>query len=226
MGDSTDSGFDSFDGADSGFDSFDSGFDSFDGVDSGGFDSFGDGGFDVAADVSVDINADVSIDTSCDVSHSFEHPYDTSHINDIAGLRLFTVQGIISFMVIFGWTGVITHGLDWGLQFSLILAASLGFLSLFFIAKLFQWSVKLQSAGNIRMRDALGVEGNVYIPIPPKGTGTGKVVLTVDNRFIECDALYEGDEKLKTDTPVKVVEIRGTTLVVKVTKAEKINSTN
>jgi len=153
--------------------------------------------------------------------HEFGHGHDTDSGNndgrsDGASLRLFTVQGIVSFLVVFGWTGVICTKSQVPLPLTLLLAVVLGAAMLLLTAKIFQMSQKLQTSGNVRFKDALGKCGKVYIPIPAKGEGTGKVTLTFDNRFMECEAMTEGESKLKTDTPVRVTDVRGNVLVVEV----------
>ncbi|MDR1093442.1 MAG: hypothetical protein LBL66_04765 [Clostridiales bacterium] len=138
-----------------------------------------------------------------------------------AGLRIFTVQGLISFFVMFSWSCIafISVGMPEGL--ATIIAFVLGAAALLLMAKLMQLMLKLQDSGNIDLAGAAGLIGQVYIPIPSHENGIGKVMLTLQSRFIECDAITRGDALLKTDTFVKVVEVRGTTLIVEKSNAEQ-----
>ena len=131
-----------------------------------------------------------------------------------AGLRVFTVQGIISFFVMYSWSCIAFISVNMPDWLASIVSFVLGTGALLLMAKLMQLMLKLQDSGNIDFRGAVGIIGQVYIPIPSNENGIGKVMLTLQNRFIECDAITRGDAFLKTDTFVKVLEVRGTTLIV------------
>lgn len=178
-----------------------SGFDAPDSFD-GSIDSGIDGDF--SADMPSHGSADV------DVSH-----HDINNPSDLADFRLLSVQSVIAFLTIFGWSGItaISNGMaEWA---ALLLAAALGFGAMFIVAKVIQWSSKLAQNGTFNMKNLLGESGTVYIPIPEKGKGMGKINVSCGERFMEFDAITEEQEMLKTGQPVTVVDIiGGTTLVV------------
>lgn len=162
-----------------------------------------DGDFDLSADV--DISAD-----GADLSN-----HDISNPSDIADFRLLSVQSVIAFLCIFGWSGItaIANGMpEWA---ALVLAAVLGFAAMLLVAKIIQWSSKLAQNGTFNMKNLLGESGTVYIPIPPKGKGSGKINISCGERFLEFDAVSEEAEALGTGVPVRVVDIiSGSVLVV------------
>ena len=141
--------------------------------------------------------------------------HDISSHTDIADFRLLSVQSVIAFLCIFGWSSIaaISVGMPaWG---AIILGAVLGFGAMFLVAKIIQWSSKLTQNGNFNMKNLLGESGTVYIPIPPNGEGTGKINISCGERFMEFDAVSEGDKTLSTGSAVRVVDIvAGSTLVV------------
>ena len=163
---------------------------------------------DVDFDVSVD--GDFSADGNMDLSN-----HDISNPSDIADFRLLSVQSVIAFLCIFGWSGIsaIANGMPvWA---ALVLAAVLGFAAMLLVAKIIQWSSKLAQNGTFNVKNLLGESGTVYIPIPPKGNGSGKINVSCGERFLEFDAISEGDETLSTGSPVRVVDIvSGSVLVV------------
>lgn len=138
--------------------------------------------------------------------------------SDLADFRLLSVQSVIAFLTIFGWSGItaISNGMiEWA---ALLLAAVLGFGAMFIVAKIIQWSSKLAQNGTLNIKNLLGETGTVYIPIPEKAQGKGKVNISCGERFIEYDAISEEQEPLKTGTPIRVVDIiGGDTLVVEKT---------
>ena len=168
-----------------------SGLDGFDGVD----------GVDGVDGIDTDVT---------DLSH-----HDISSPTDIADFRLLSVQSVIAFLCIFGWSGIaaISCGMPpWG---AILLGAVLGFGAMVLVAKIIQWSSKLTQNGNFNVKNLLGESGTVYIPIPPKGEGTGKINISCGERFLEFDAVSEKDKMLATGSAVRVVDIvAGSTLVV------------
>ena len=162
-----------------------------------------------------DVDFDVSVDTDVSLDGADLSNHDISNPSDISDFRLLSVQSVIAFLCIFGWSGItaIANGMPaWA---ALILAAVLGFLAMLLVAKIIQWSSKLAQNGTFNMKNLLGESGTVYIPIPPKGTGMGKISISCGERFLEFDAMSEGEETLSTGAAVRVVDIvSGSTLVV------------
>ena len=156
---------------------------------------------------------DVPDGLDTDISDLSNH--DISSHADIADFRLLSMQSVIAFLCIFGWSGIaaLSCGMPaWG---AIILGAVLGFGAMFLVAKIIQLSSKLTQNGNFNVNNLLGESGTVYIPIPPKGQGTGKINISCGERFLEFDAVYEGDNTIATGCAVRVVDIiAGSTLVV------------
>ncbi len=130
------------------------------------------------------------------------------------GLTLFTVRGIVAMFCVAGWSGIVFVDLGLGGALSIFLAVICGIAALFGIAYLMKAVLKLQSNGNIQIGLALGKVGEVYIPIPPKGEGRGKINITLQDRFLEVDAISGSDEGFKTGDTVRVVSTDESGLVV------------
>ena len=131
-----------------------------------------------------------------------------------SSLQLFTVQGIVAFLAVSGWVSIaaLSSGVPSAGAIPLGLVA--GFFAMYGIAKLVQISKKLTENGTIDFRNAIGENATVYIPIPPAGEGEGKVTLTLQGRFMECSAVSNEREMLKTGTAVRVTDLNGEVLVV------------
>ena len=61
--------------------------------------------------------------------------------------------------------------------------------------------------------NAVGKKGTVYIRIPKKGEGTGKINVLVQESYSEFDAMSNGEE-LQTGTNVLIVGIQNGVLIV------------
>ena len=120
------------------------------------------------------------------------------------GLALFSLRGIMSLAAVAGWSGLVMHEAEMPLGLTVFLAAAFGFLAMVGIAFIMKLASKLQQNGNLDIGYAIGKVGTVYIPIPPKMTGSGKINLTIQERFVEVDAKTPCERKLNTGESVKI----------------------
>ena len=134
----------------------------------------------------------------------------------LTDLRIFSVRGIIAFLVVFGWVGVVLDiaGVMFGI--TLLVATVCGFAMMVLLAVLMRAVMKLRSDGNIDNRNALGVSGKVYLTIPAARTGEGKVNILVQGAYVEREAVTDEAEPIPTGCEIVVIGLSGqTTLVVK-----------
>lgn len=130
---------------------------------------------------------------------------DAASIDD--GLTLFSVRGILSMLCITGWLGVgllETSLPDWA---AVLISVAAGIATLVGIAFLMRCILRLQSSGNIDISNAVGKVAQIYIPIPAAGHGSGKVTITLQEKFCEYSAITAGSEALATGRYVRVVAV-------------------
>ncbi len=139
--------------------------------------------------------------------------FDTAGGGD-GGLTLFSIRGIVAMFCVAGWAGIVFIDIGLNNIVSILLAAACGFAALVGLAYLMRAVVKLQSDGTIQIGSAIGKIGEVYIPIPPKGQGKGKINITIQDRFVEVDAISTAEETLATGQSVRVVSTNEAGLVV------------
>lgn len=120
------------------------------------------------------------------------------------GLALFSLRGIMSLAAVAGWSGLVMHEAEMPLGLTVFLAAAFGFLAMVGIAFIMKLASRLQQNGNLDIGYAIGKVGTVYIPIPPKMTGSGKINLTIQERFVEVDAKTPCERKLNTGESVRI----------------------
>ena len=178
----------------------------------------GDSGVDVSDTSGIDMDADTaSLDLDGNgIPDALETPDVTDGGNpaDFGSLRLLTVQTVVTFLAVFGWVSIIcvSAGLD-GIV-SGIIGGVCGILMMFAVAKLVQASRKLAENGAINLKNAIGESASVYVPIPAKNQGTGKITMQLQGRFCEFDAVNAGSALLPTGAQVIVTDVLGDTLVV------------
>lgn len=123
------------------------------------------------------------------------------------GLALFSVRGIMSMLAVMGWSAMALLETSLPSFISILIAVVLGVLMLFFMAYVMKLIYKLQNSGNIDIGNAVGKMAQVYIPIPPSGTGSGKVHLTIQEQYCEFGAMTTAADKIKTGAYVRVVAV-------------------
>lgn len=166
-----------------------------------GLDSFGDAGdFDVSADVGTDI--------------SDPGMGDGGSPGDLGALHLFTLEGIVAFLTVFSWTAILSYQAGAAGTISVLIGAVLGAVAMFGVAKIIQLTSRLASNGTLQMRNALGQTATVYLMIPSRGTGQGKVNLTVQERFIEASAVTDELVNIPSGAFVRVIDVRADNVLV------------
>lgn len=139
---------------------------------------------------------------------------DGSNPADFGTMQLFTLQGIMTFLCVFGWTGVICTSLGLHVAIAAIIALVLGFLAMLGVAKVLQLTRRLTQDGSLDVRRLLGEKGRVYIPIPANESGEGKVTIAAGERFIELSAVTDEQETIPTGTQVRIIDVRGDVVAV------------
>lgn len=163
----------------------------------------------------VDVDVDVQLDAT-DGVFGDEFPEVDLDPSGLLDLKLFTIRGIIAFLVVFGWVGFALDSAGASFVLTLVIAIVCGFAMMVFLAVLMRTVMKLRSDGNIDNRNALGVSGKVYLTIPAARTGEGKVNVLVQGSYVEREAVTDEAEPIPTGSEIVVIGLSGqTALVVK-----------
>ena len=116
------------------------------------------------------------------------------------GTNLLTFRNFVNFILGFGWSAILLQEKIQSVPLLLIVSA---------VMYLFKWLSSMQQSGNINIyKSAVGCNGNVYLTIPGERQGEGKVQISINNSVREYRAVTDGDT-LKTNTPIRVVEVIG-----------------
>lgn len=146
----------------------------------------------VGMDSDVDIGTDVDFDT--------DTPPDSSH-----PFQLFTFRNFINFFLGFGWTAIALRSSVHNIFLLLLIAAIVGVLLVTAVMYIFKWLSGMEQSGNIRIQKATGCKGTVYLTIPGKRQGEGKVQISIQGAIREYNAVTD-DDKLANGTPIRVKE--------------------
>jgi len=157
-----------------------------------------------------DTDTDMDVDTdAADFDHNPDHMEDLDHgdhADHDAGLKLLTLQGLTAFIMMFGATSfAFSRGSLLNDIMIFIIGAVVGLFAMWLVAKGFALMRSLQSSGTMRISDAIGEEGTVYLTIP--ADGIGKIQVVISGRLMVMDAVSHDKVELKTGERVCVSEI-------------------
>lgn len=144
------------------------------------------------------------VDTTFDVSDFGD--MDGSTMDAGGGLSLFSIRNFINFFMGFGWAGVSLHSTIGSNLWLVLVAVAVGcaFVWMFFYIR--RQTHKLEANGAFNIQNCLNRTANVYLRIPPRGEGKGKVQISVNGAYHELDALTDGDA-ISTGQKVRITEI-------------------
>jgi membrane protein implicated in regulation of membrane protease activity len=135
------------------------------------------------------------------------------HGDSDVSFKLFSLHGLTCFFMMFGLVGL---GLSRQFWVPDVIAAAIGTIAGLFtfwvIAKLFSSMTKLQSDGTLKLSNAIGQQGKVYLTIP--ADGTGQVQVAFQGRLMIYDAISANKEEIKTGDQIVVIDIAGGNIFV------------
>ncbi len=122
-------------------------------------------------------------------------------------VQLFTVRNIINFLLGVGWGGVCFWNAFDNHHIVTVLAfmCGLAFVAAFML--MFKQVMKLQRGGNFRLEDCVGMTCGVYLRIPARRAGSGKVQISPHGSVQEVDAVTDGESQIATGAKVRVTQV-------------------
>jgi hypothetical protein len=124
------------------------------------------------------------------------------------GLNLMSVRALSAGIGFFGLGGLAGVATGFGLLAAVPLALLAGGAAMVGTAAVTRWMTRLEDDGTIAIDGAVGATGTVYLTIPGDRQGAGKVLLTLQNRTVEYQAVTS-QGALPTGAAVMVVDVVG-----------------
>jgi hypothetical protein len=121
---------------------------------------------------------------------------------------------VVAFLTFFGIGGMAADSAGLGPLASALIAIGCGSIAFWLMALALAQLHRLRSAGNVDIRNAVGAEGKVYLPIPAERAGSGRVTVPIQGRTAQFLAITRG-QRLETGQLCRVVGVHaGDTLEV------------
>jgi hypothetical protein len=144
------------------------------------------------------IGADATDGTSAD----FDGDFDGAD----APFQLFSLRNLINFLLGFSWTGIAFYTTINNQALLLGLAVFVGALFVYVFFVIIRQVQKLAEDNSFRIENTINKTADVYLTIPGKKQGKGKIMISVKGSFHELDAMTEHDT-IASGAVVKVTRI-------------------
>jgi hypothetical protein len=119
-----------------------------------------------------------------------------------------TLRTITSALSFFGLTGLAMNASGVEQLPGLAVASGAGVAALYLVHWMMRSLSHLRAEGTVRIRDAVGAVGSVYIRIPGGNAGPGKVQVMLQGRTVELTAMTD-DGPLPTGARIVVTKVLG-----------------
>lgn len=123
---------------------------------------------------------------------------DASHV-----LVQLSLKTVVAFITFFGLSGMAAIDAEFTSTTTLLTSIGAGAAAFFIVGYLMSLMMSLQSSGNVDLSQAVGSSAKVYLRIPAKHSGSGKVTVAVGGRLLTKKAITLGDQ-IPTGTEVVI----------------------
>ena len=121
--------------------------------------------------------------------------------------NVLSLRSLVAALTFFGVGGRIGDAAGLPPYPTLLFAMLVGAVAMVLVAWMMHLLINLRSEGTVHIGQAMGQAGSVYVPIPPREEGAGKVVVTLANQTREYRAVTDDSEPLPTGASVQVVDV-------------------
>ena len=158
-----------------------------------------------------DADADADFGGDTDIS-------DGSTLDAGGAMQLFTMRNIINFLLGLGWGGVCLYSVIPNAVVLSIVAILVGVAFVYVFILIYRQMRRFEKNGAFNIKECVGHTVDVYLTIPAKRSGSGKVQVSFYGSVQELAALTDSDSPIRSGAKVRILEIvdGGTVLVEKV----------
>jgi hypothetical protein len=112
--------------------------------------------------------------------------------------QFLTLKNMVGFFTIFSWTGIAGTNVGWSTGATLLIATLSGLLMMAMMASVFYLMSKMNTSGTMKIEEAVGKSGEVYLAIPAKRHSIGKIQIVVGGLLRTLDAMTDEEENIST----------------------------
>lgn len=158
------------------------------------------------------IAGDAGSDIDVDFNGGFDGDFDDSHGDTDLSFKVLSLQSLTAFFMMFGLAGLALIKANIDPVWTILGSAIVGSFTVWVISIIFAAMIRLQSEGTMRIKNAIGKEGTVYLSIP--ASGTGQVRVAVQGSLKVLDAVSANGKIFSTGERIEVVNVKSDNILV------------
>lgn len=139
-----------------------------------------------------DISDGHGVDTATDGGGAHHHAIDAHDSSWF--FRLVSLRSLVAALAFFGLGGGLSTSAGFSQPMAFSVAVGVGVAAMALVAWIMQLLMNLREEGTAYIQNAIGQPASVYLKIPARRTGTGKITVAVQNRSVEYEAVTDGEE--------------------------------
>jgi len=136
--------------------------------------------------------------------------------------QFLSFKNMVGFITIFGWTGLASINANNSDVLTLVISITCGLVMMTLMAALFYFLRNTGESGTLKINNAIGVVGEVYLPIKANRESLGKVSIKVQGSLRELEALTDENFDLESGSVIKVLAVVSDEILL-VEKFKKLN---
>jgi len=146
-------------------------------------------------------------------SDSIDVDFESDSVGDHAPFQLFSLRNLINFLLGFSWTGISFYTTIDNKAVLIALSILVGLLFVYLFFLIIRQVQKLAEDNSFQFINTVGKTAEVYLTIPEKKSGKGKVIVSVKGAVHELDAMTELNT-ISSGSVVKVVRIENNNILI------------
>jgi hypothetical protein len=132
---------------------------------------------------------------------------------------MFNFQGIVAGATVLGLVGLAATAAKMPARAAIAIAIAAALVMMAAIERIFDLMTHMENDGTIEVQQAVGKPATVYLGIPARNEGQGKVTISLQERLMEFPAITFGESPLVTGQKVVVVNVLDPSVMVVVSDA-------
>jgi membrane protein implicated in regulation of membrane protease activity len=148
-----------------------------------------------------------------DSSDGIDADFDGNLEGAEAPFQLFSLRNLINFLLGFSWAGISFAAALPNQAILVSVSILVGILFVYVFYLIIRQVQKLAENNSFNIANTLHKTAEVYLPIPERKSGQGKVMISINGAFHELQAMTE-QERIPSNTVVKVVKIESNSILI------------
>ncbi len=137
----------------------------------------------------------------------FDHGVDAHDGSTADSVKILSLRILVAFFVGFGWMGVLAQRQQLPPGTTALMAAGSGVVFMLLIFFTMRMIMTMRHDGSLRYENAIGLQGKVYVTIPPARGGIGQIEVLLQGRLITADAVTDSAQALPPRSGIQITSL-------------------